>query len=60
MRPVLVSVFGDIALYHYWTTWTELDDNGVTTTYSRKEVGVWHRVNGERTFLGGIASPDGG
>jgi hypothetical protein len=60
VRPVLVSVFEDVALYHHWTTWTELDGNGVATTYSRKEVGVSQRVNGEWMFLGGMASPDGG
>ena len=60
VRPIQVSVFEDVALYHHWATWTELDVNGVATTYSRKGIDVWQRVDGQWTVIGGMWSPDGG
>ena len=59
VRPVMVSIFDDVAIYHHWATWTELDNNGIATTFSNKRIDVWQRVDGHWLFIGGMAArPD--
>ena len=52
-----VGFFGNTALYHFWALWTEEDVNGRLTTWTRKQLDVWHKIDGQWFCIGGTATP---
>lgn len=53
IRPQVVKIFGDTALYHFWALWTEEGPDGQLNTWTRKQLDVWQRIEGQWYWIGG-------
>jgi len=56
IRPLVVRIFGDTALYHFWAMWTEEAANGQVSTWTRKQMDVWQEIDGQWYWIGGTAT----
>ena len=56
-RPIAVQIFGDVALYQFWATWTHVDANGQVVTMNERHLDVLQRRNGRWIFIGGAGAP---
>jgi hypothetical protein len=59
VRPVSVRIFRDVALIHFWATYTVVDENGQTTANSQKRLDIWQRVDSRWIKIGGMGTPEG-
>ena len=60
IRPQVVTIFGDTALYHFWAMWTEEGADGQLSTWTRKQLDVWQRIDGEWFWIGGTQAQTAG
>jgi len=55
-RPIGVQIFGDVALYQFWATWSQEDANGQVQTQAQHRLDVLQRRNGQWTLIGGAGT----
>lgn len=59
-RPIAVQIFGDVAIYQYWVTWTHQDPNGQVVTMAQRRIDILQRRSGRWIFIGGAGAPETG
>ena len=59
VRPASVRIFDNTALIHFWAMHTHEDAQGAVTTQTQKHLNIWQRIDGEWTWIGGMAHPEG-
>ena len=57
-RPIAVQIFGDVALYQFWATSTQVDANGQVVTLNERHLDVLQRRSGQWVYVGGAGVPE--
>jgi hypothetical protein len=57
IRPLTVQVFGDVALYYYWASWSHVDANGELQTMAQHRLEILQRRDGQWLWIGGSGGP---